>query len=675
MNSMMTMAERDAGGWQKTSPSTAKSIESAVAPIQEGFSLKDGATASEKASWSRVDGMGLESDGAIERLKASEKKDNKAYDFIENSKTKRPHYRDVHLEEVWNNPELTEGMRDPSKVFESTFKDCKAEPVYRMNTTRSLHRCEEGIPTTHHTCVRYLKSSKIVERRKDYRFADLHGGGALGGSQWQLYNMGQANNGTVFGHPGIYDFLRGGHRGETPFPSYGESPSLIPEGLYSSHSSWAGAGYIRVYQHYYYYKRSTRLDLITGERVEEPWRNVSREEYEAEDLEVEDVWVSTCDELDKRVDEGICRKIEPPLCLSESGSREIGENKITRDCFQQEYTYVCSTGVVDTCAPLRAKGCIQRGSRCLQEMGPECVHFEAELECMEQVKEPTGETKLVCGGAPYCMNGNCREETLDPNSGPNKDLMEVMTKLKVLSEASKYMDGGSLQIFTGSRLQCKKDMMNFRDCCNGGGGWGKSMNLGGCGGEEQTLALQRSKGLCVEVGTYCAHKEKITKMCLSKKTSFCCFPNKLLKLIQEQGRRQLRLGWGEPKETDCRGLTADELSKVDFSKLNLREVEEEMMTSFNASFPSGKIDDALKERLTQMQSSLQGGRIDGIGSQQRYSRASDAQVINDVINDGINESMSAAGVGAGEFKIPGIGSSACGTSSGTDRSDLGESHD
>jgi hypothetical protein len=127
-----------------------------------------------------------------------------------------------------------------------------------------------------------------------------------------------------------------------------------------------------------------------------------------------------------------------------------------------------------------------------------------------------------------------------------------------------------------------------------------SLGLAGCGEEEKTLHRQRSKGLCVEVGTFCAHKSKFLKMCLTKKTSFCCFPNKLLKAIQEQGRAQLGIGWGNGESPDCRGLTPGELSRIDFSKLDLRAAVEEVTMN------RAKIHETLKDRMTTITSGIQG---------------------------------------------------------------------
>lgn len=583
-------AMSDATLWQEYVPKLEAST------ISEHFSLKDGATPSERARWSTMAQTDYDCEEArekgVEDLRKKEATADPLYQDMEKNKEKRPRYRDVHLEDSWSNPRSRDVMANPHKVFEGG--DCKEEPVYRVVTKKSMHTCRESVPITHHTCVRYLNKASRVEKEKVFNYT-LY--------QWDL------------GHG------PGGKRDSRKLPEFND--------YWFEHPNWFYSKSTHVYS---YQKRDATVNA-QGVFSYGPWVPIDQGEFERDTpTTLEDVWVSDCEELEKRTSLGLCRKIVSK-CTSKEKTRDFSEaaataetasagtavtpafGVFTRDCWQERHTYECNTvqtrtttGTVstetakafDTCATLRAKGCVQRRSRCLQFQGPECVEWESDLECMEHAREPTGKTKLVCRGMSYGMHHGINGET--EGFDPNKDMLEVMAKLKTLSETAQYMSGGesSLQVFRGSRLQCKKDMMSFRDCCGGGGGWGVSMNLGGCGAEEQTLASQRSKGLCIGVGTYCAHREKFTKMCLSKKTSFCCFPTKLLKVIQEQGRRQLGLDFGDPKVTDCRGLTPDELSRIDFSRLNLREVEEELMASLNTS----RMDESLHERLGQIQESL-----------------------------------------------------------------------
>ena len=133
--------------------------------------------------------------------------------------------------------------------------------------------------------------------------------------------------------------------------------------------------------------------------------------------------------------------------------------------------------------------------------------------------------------------------------------------------------------------------MSFKDCCGSGKGWGKSLGLTDCSAEERALKKKRDAGFCHYVGTYCAEKLPLTGICIKKKSTYCCFGSKLLKAFHEQGRPQLRLGWGSAEEPICRGFTIEEIQRIDFSKLDLREVYEELMKKFKP----GKMQDIGKK--------------------------------------------------------------------------------
>ena len=106
------------------------------------------------------------------------------------------------------------------------------------------------------------------------------------------------------------------------------------------------------------------------------------------------------------------------------------------------------------------------------------------------------------------------------------------------------------------------------------------LGLGVCSGEEKDLSHRRKKGLCHEIGTYCA--EKLLGICIRKKRSSCCFPSKLARIVHEQGREQLGIDWGEAESPECRGFTDTEISRINFDKLDLREVFEDVAASIRA---------------------------------------------------------------------------------------------
>lgn len=81
-------------------------------------------------------------------------------------------------------------------------------------------------------------------------------------------------------------------------------------------------------------------------------------------------------------------------------------------------------------------------------------------------------------------------------------------------------------------------------------------------------------GRCVTVGTRCV--ESLFGTCLQEKQIECCFASKLARIINEQGRPQLGIGWGTPESPDCRGLSPEEFQSIDFSQIDLSEYIDDM---------------------------------------------------------------------------------------------------
>jgi len=95
----------------------------------------------------------------------------------------------------------------------------------------------------------------------------------------------------------------------------------------------------------------------------------------------------------------------------------------------------------------------------------------------------------------------------------------------------------------------------------------------GCDQQDMEAAMLRSSGMCHEVGRYCS--SSFLGVCLQKAVSSCCFNTKLGRIIQEQGRPQLKSFngnlWGTAKKPMCRGFTPEEFQALDFSKMDLSE--------------------------------------------------------------------------------------------------------
>lgn len=97
--------------------------------------------------------------------------------------------------------------------------------------------------------------------------------------------------------------------------------------------------------------------------------------------------------------------------------------------------------------------------------------------------------------------------------------------------------------------------------------------LSGCDQQDMEVGMLRGSGMCHEVGAYCS--TSILGICVQKSRGHCCFNTKLGRIIQEQGRPQLKsfnaVGWGTPREPYCRGFTPEEFQALDFGKMDLSD--------------------------------------------------------------------------------------------------------
>jgi len=338
---------------------------------------------------------------------------------------------------------------------------------------------------------------------------------------------------------------------------------------------------------------------------------------------VEDDTVRHCEEL---VKQGLCRyhsgKPDPKSDKYWKGLR-------VNDSWGDTITYACRLNCKDTCKMLKARGCSR-------EPDPECLQKSPEGKCIRwrwkfRCKDRIGAKKHKFSGKnAFCLGGEC----IDSSYESDKDMVQAMGHLSILEAARKDMkeiaNGQNVEIFKGNPMGCVRHCLGFSDCCGcGGKGWGVGIGLTSCSDEEKTLAQLRGENKCVLVGTYCVEKESITKTCIRKKTVFCCFGSKFAKLLQEQGKPQLGQNFGSPESPNCRGFTAEELSKIDFSKLDLSEIVDDVVDRFKTptqehfakgielnrirdqvqkKIPSGTERESvyLKENLKHMTSSIKG---------------------------------------------------------------------
>ncbi len=249
----------------------------------------------------------------------------------------------------------------------------------------------------------------------------------------------------------------------------------------------------------------------------------------------------------------------------------------TSDCWSYESSYECaapSTTEEDYCGELRQQGCIQIGSQCTGTLeNGLCESYEQTYQCETA---PGTTTEIIdCGGQTMCMDGGC----FDTSYEPSNDFGEAAASLGAVSEAGEDFDVEANEIFRGEDLRCGKAILGFSNCCKIDG-WGQDIGLDQCSSNEQRLALSRKGGLCHYVGSYCSNKTLFG--CTSRKETHCCFKSKLARIIHEQGRVQLGLGWGSTKNPNCTGITIEQLQSPDFSLIDFSEFYADAMGKANS---------------------------------------------------------------------------------------------
>ena len=90
-----------------------------------------------------------------------------------------------------------------------------------------------------------------------------------------------------------------------------------------------------------------------------------------------------------------------------------------------------------------------------------------------------------------------------------------------------------------------------------------------CEEKEFELGAKKETRQCAYVGSYCA--SEAMGACVEKRESYCCFGSVVGRIIQEQGRPQLGLDFGDPETPSCEGLSPADMQRMDWSEIDLGE--------------------------------------------------------------------------------------------------------
>lgn len=256
-------------------------------------------------------------------------------------------------------------------------------------------------------------------------------------------------------------------------------------------------------------------------------------------------------------------------CVEPGGTRTVVvEGKtysIHQDCWKWQDTYLTQTETEGTCGEyIKDSACTVTRSQCADTVDGFCVSQLVTYSC-ERKKEGNGQ---ICGGEFFCKDGSCAQG----QTGTSNMFGQAVSALAAVAAAGEdvaELNGENVRAFTGEGKSCKKFAAGFNNCCKDSG-WGQDVGLSSCSSDEKALGKAKEKKLTVYVGEYCS--KKVLGVCLEKKRGYCQFDSKLARIVQEQGRRdQQGVGFGSGKSPDCRGITVDELQRLDFGVMNFSD--------------------------------------------------------------------------------------------------------
>ena len=170
-----------------------------------------------------------------------------------------------------------------------------------------------------------------------------------------------------------------------------------------------------------------------------------------------------------------------------------------------------------------------------------------------------------CGSVRWCVGADCDSVASQSNTG----FVDATTRLNMALElGGDEFDRQDMRFFTGKRRACHIHFGGLANCCRNSG---LLVGMADCSASERELAEERKAGNTHYLGKYCS-KRTFFGVCIRRSRAWCVFGSKLGRILQQQGRSQLGIGW-----SSCRGLTVAEIEGIDFAGLDLSEFTENLM--------------------------------------------------------------------------------------------------
>lgn len=272
-------------------------------------------------------------------------------------------------------------------------------------------------------------------------------------------------------------------------------------------------------------------------------------------------------------------------------TRTINGVDVTQSCWEYSKTFQC-TGITsdNDCSSLEPNhSCTYSRTDCLDDPQDGPCKVEERVYLCPVPSDPTkNPAQYICGNDVYCINGDCQPIVRQAD----QDFKDAVVALHAIGEAGDQLDPNNLTVFGGTLQSCHKPLFGLVNCCAGKTSGALPVAAGlaalaggptaligvvtpflvffGCSSDEMKLDVQDRMGFCHNLGSYCSGK--VLGICTTERVGYCCFESKLSRILQEQGRPQLGIPWGSPKDESCKGFTVEQFSQLDLSQMDFTEI-------------------------------------------------------------------------------------------------------
>ncbi|MBF0315149.1 MAG: conjugal transfer protein TraN [Oligoflexia bacterium] len=264
-------------------------------------------------------------------------------------------------------------------------------------------------------------------------------------------------------------------------------------------------------------------------------------------------------------------------CIEGAETRNIKGTLFTKECWRFNDNFTQWEAPVYTkdplCDELVQKGCGVLSNHCIESDPSYCKKREITYSCPYQ---ESARFVDLCGDQLVCPDGKCTKEYQEYQPA-TEDFKKAATALEVAKMLSKELEPEKLSVFKGAYKECKESNLGFKNCCKDKG-WGLALGITECNSDEKELGLAKESGRNHYIGSY------KTGTAIDRRTyqSHCVYPSKLAKIIVEQGKQQLKKGFGETRSPDCSGLTLSELENLNFDQINFSEFYSDIQSKIDS---------------------------------------------------------------------------------------------